>query len=232
MAITRRHGHGGAKLFNVMAGLLLVLIPWMGASSQGQELSAADTHQRGREKVYIAIQQGRLSVDLREADIGEVLVRIGQEIGIPILFAPSSGKRIGASFANVELDEGLRRLLRLASLSHTILYTQGPSGVVAIKEVRVFEEERQGAPPQPRVAERNAEGTPDDPDRLAAAIFTSAQATAGPSFGLEAGEVAQRFEEILESIGQGGANSPTPDNAADGAQQQSEEPGEAKDPQQ
>jgi hypothetical protein len=232
MAINRRHGHGGAKLLTVMAGLLLVLIPWTGALSQGKEPNAADTHQRGREKVYIAVQEGRLSVDLREADIGEVLVRIGQEIGIPILFAPSSGKRIGAYFANVDLDEGLRRLLRLASLSHIILYTRRPSGAVGIKEVRVFGEERQGAPPQPMVAERHGEGSPDDPGQRFADVFARAQATALPSPRLEAGEVAQRFQDILESIGQGGASSPAPDNAADGSEQQSEEPGEAKDPQQ
>lgn len=232
MAINRRHGHGGAKLLTVMAGLLVVLIPWTGALSQGKEPNAADIHQRGREKVYIAVQQGRLSVDLREVDIGEVLVRIGQEIGIPILFASNSQKRIGASFANVELDEGLRRLLRLASLSHIILYTRGPSGVVGIKEVRVFGEERQGAPPQPMVAERHGEGSPEDPGQRFADVFAQAQATALPSPGLEAGEVAQRFEEILDSIGQGGASAPTPDNAADGSEQQSEEPGEAKAPQQ
>jgi hypothetical protein len=232
MAINRRRGHGGAKLFTVMAGLLVVLIPWTGALSQGKEPNAADIHHRGREKVYIAVQQGRLSVDLREVDIGEVLVRIGQETGIPILFAPSSGKRIGAYFANVELDEGLRRLLRLASLSHIILYTRGPSGAVAIKEVRVFEEERQGAPPQPMVAERNGEGGSEDPDQRFADVFARAHAIVRPSSGPEAGEIAQRFEEILESIGQGGASSPTPDNAAEGSEQQSEEPREPKDPQQ
>jgi hypothetical protein len=232
MAINQQRGHRGAKLCNVIAGLLVVLTPWMGALSQGEELSAADTYQRGREKAYIAVQQGRLSVDLREADIGEVLVRIGQETGIPILFSPSSGKRIGAYFANVALDEGLRRLLRLASLSHIILYTQGPSGVVGIQEVRVFGEERQGAPPQPMVAERTAEGSPEDPDQLAAAIFTSAQAIARPSSGPAAGEIAQRFEELLESIGQGGASAPTSDHTFDGAEQSSEEPKEAKDPQQ
>jgi hypothetical protein len=229
MAINRRHGHGGAKLFNVMAALLLVFIPWTGALSQRKELSAADTHQRDREQVYIAVQQGRLSVDIREADIGEVLVRIGQETGIPILFAPSSEKRIGASFANVELEEGLRRLLRLASLSHIILYTRGASGVVGIKEVRVFGEERQGAPPHPMVAERHGEGNPEDPGQRFEDVFARAQATARPSPVLEAGEVARRFEEVLESIGQGSSSFPTSDNAADGAEQDSEEPREAKD---
>src|SRR5262245_21483699 len=100
MAIDRRHGHGGAKLFKMMAVLLVGLIPWTGALSQRKELSAADTHHQGRARVYIAVQQGRLSVDLREADLGEVLGRIGREIGIPIVFSPSAGKRIGASFAN------------------------------------------------------------------------------------------------------------------------------------
>jgi hypothetical protein len=40
------------------------------------------------------------------------------------------------------LDQGLRRLLRAASLSYTLLYTQGPAEVVTLQEVRVFGETR------------------------------------------------------------------------------------------
>jgi hypothetical protein len=232
MAINRRYRHGGAKLFNVMAALLVALIPWTAPLSQGKELSAADTHQGGHERLYIVVQQGRLSVDLREADIGEVLARIERETGIPIVFSPSSGRRIGASFANVELEEGLRRLLRLASLSHIILYTKGPSGVVGVKEVRVFGEEKREVSPQPMVAERHGEGSPEEPGQRFADVFARAQATARPSPGLEAGEVAQRFQDILESIGQGSSGSPTSDNAANGAEQPSEEPKEAEAPEQ
>src|SRR5262245_10473464 len=97
-----------------------------------------------------------------------------------------------------------------------------------MKEVRVFGEEGQGAPPQPMVAERTADGSPEDPDQLAATLFTSVQATVRPSSGPEAGEIAQRFEDVLESIGQGSSGSPTPDHAADGAEQNGEEPREAE----
>jgi hypothetical protein len=82
------------------------------------------------------------------------------------------------------------------------------------------------------VAERHGEGSPEDPGQRFADVFAQAQANALPPSGLEAGEVAQRFQEILDSIRQDDASAPTPDNAADGSEQQSEEPGEAKDPQQ
>ena len=52
------------------------------------------------------------------------------------------------------------------------------------------------------VAERNGEESPEDPGQRFADVFAPAQATVLPSPAPEAGDIAQRFQEVLESIGQ------------------------------
>src|ERR687891_2508492 len=149
MMSTRQHRHTGYQVCGIVAGLLLLLLPGTGAWSQGQALQAEDTPQRSA--MYgraVVVQKGRLSVDVQAADLGEVLAQIRQQAGIRISAGPSAGKRISAQFAGVELEEGLRRLLRLASLNHLFLYGPGPAGTVAITEVRVLGE-GSAEPPRP-----------------------------------------------------------------------------------
>jgi hypothetical protein len=138
----------GYQLLGIFIGLLAFLSLGSGARSQGTGVPADDPRPRaaapGR---HVLVQAGRLSVDLQEADLGEVLAQIGRQAGIRITPGPSAGKRISLRFAGVELEEGLRRLLRAASLSHLFLYAQGPTGGVTVAEVRVFGE---GKEPSPR----------------------------------------------------------------------------------
>jgi hypothetical protein len=96
-------------------------------------------------RLYLTVHQGRLSVDLRDAEVGEVLARLVQDAGVRITGSPTSGERVSAQFTDVELEVGLRRLLRLASLSPAIRYTQGSTGAMGVYEVRVF-----GAAPEGR----------------------------------------------------------------------------------
>ena len=56
-------------------------------------------------------------------------------------------------FEGVELEEGIRRLLRLASLNHIFLYARGSTGRVTIAEVRVLGEGKDATPSQATVAE-------------------------------------------------------------------------------
>jgi hypothetical protein len=94
----------------------------------------------------VLVHDGRLSVDVQETDLGAVLAQIGRQAGIRMSAGPSAGKRVSARFADVELEAGLRRLLRLASLSHILLYTNGPGGTVTISEVRVLGEGKDTTP--------------------------------------------------------------------------------------
>lgn len=88
-------------------------------------------------------QVGRLSVDIQEADIRDVLTQIGEQAGIAVQYNARAEKRISARLMDVELEKGLQRLLRLASLGYAILYVQRPGGDVAIREVRRPDQERQ-----------------------------------------------------------------------------------------
>jgi hypothetical protein len=135
-----------------VAGLLCLLIPCTGAWSQGKGLQAQDTRQRSAAKgLHVVVQEGRLSVDVQEADLGEVLAQVGRQAGIRISSGPSAGKRVSARFAGVELEEGLRRILRLASL--------GPAGKVAVSEVRVLGEGKDTSPRPATATDRGSSPT-------------------------------------------------------------------------
>jgi hypothetical protein len=149
MVSNRHHRYTGYRIFSILAGLLFLLIPCTGAWSQGKGLQAEDTRQRNAARgLDVVVQAGRLSVNVQEVDLAEVLAQIGRQANIRISSGPSAGKRVSARFASVELEDGLRRLLRLASLSHLFLYAQGPGGTVTISEVRVLGEGKE-APPSP-----------------------------------------------------------------------------------
>jgi hypothetical protein len=79
-------------------------------------------------------------VDLQEADMETVLAQIGQQTSIRMSSGPSAGKKVSARFSGVELEEGIRRLLRSASLNHVFMYSGKPGGSVTISEVRILGE--------------------------------------------------------------------------------------------
>ena len=137
----RQQRSKGYRNVGLCAGLLCLLIPCTGAWSQGKGLQAEDTRSRRAAKgLQVVVHEGRLSVDVQEADLGEVLAQVGRQAGIRISSGPSSGKRVSARFTGVELEDGLRRLLRAVSLSHSFLYAKGPAGTVTIAELRVLGE--------------------------------------------------------------------------------------------
>jgi type II secretory pathway component GspD/PulD (secretin) len=150
--------------------LLIALTTWTSAwslNSLGAEMN-------------VAVHEGKLSVDLRGAQIREVLEIIGQQTGLRVYIDAAANGMVNAQFTGMALDQGLRRLLRAASLSYTLLYTQGPAEVISLQEVRVFGEARGETSPgndragrqrgqrtaalaTPRSQEENAEPAPPEP---------------------------------------------------------------------
>jgi hypothetical protein len=206
MVSTQHHQYTGYRIFSILAGLLCLLITCTGAWSQGKGLHAEDTRQRSAAKgLHVVVQEGRLSVDVQEADLGEVLAQLGRQANIRISSGPSAGKRVSARFAGVELEEGLRRLLRLASLSHIFLYANGPAGTVTISEVRVLGEGQDTSPRpatvvEPRLPEneQNA-GTPVGRARRQApnVVEPVLEITPDPGQG-EPSEVTRRVREVFK----------------------------------
>lgn len=203
---TRHHQYQGYWIFGIVAGLLVLLIPGTGAWPQGTGRPAPDTRQRSvAPRLAVVVQEARLSVDVQEADLGEVLAQVGRQAGIRISSGPSAGKRVSARFAGVELEEGLRRLLRLASLSHIVLYANGPGATVTISEVRVLGEGQDTTPRpatvvEPRVQENEPNaGTPVRKGRGQAPEVVELVQDSAPDPGQgEPSEVTRRVREVFK----------------------------------
>ncbi len=147
MVLIRYHQYKSYWIIAILAGFSFLLIPYTEAWSQGRGSKVEDTRQRSVAKgLPIIVQEGRLFLDVQDADLAEVLAQIGRQAGIRMSSGPSSGKRVSAQFVGVELEEGLRRLLRMVSLSHMFLYAQGPAGKVTISELRVLGEGKESTP--------------------------------------------------------------------------------------
>jgi hypothetical protein len=123
-------------MVSLVAGLVLAVAPALSHGLEGPGPPPREGHLAPRRP--LSVRQEQLSVDLREAEVGEVLARIGQEAGVVMLGNPTPGARVSAQFMEVELEAGLRRLLRQASMSYAIRYAWDSTGGVTIREVRVF----------------------------------------------------------------------------------------------
>ena len=148
------------KLWGIglLAGFLLAVVPVLGHGLEGPEPPAGKGLPAPRLDLWV--RQGQLAVNLWEAEIGEVLARIGQEADLTILGGPHAGIRVSARFEDLELSLGLRRLLRLAALSHAIRYVEGPTGTAVMREVRLFGAAPEEPPPAPSLNQQAAqEGT-------------------------------------------------------------------------
>ena len=156
---TRQERHVGYRCIGLWVSLLALLLPCTGVCSQGKGRPAEATRERrAAPGLDVWVHDGRLSVDVQAADLGEVLAQIGRQASIQISTGPSAGTRVSAQFSGAALEEGLRRLLRLASLSHLFLYAPGPGGSVVLAEVRVWGEGNEVIPRQATIA---APGVPN-----------------------------------------------------------------------
>ena len=105
-------------IMSILASLFMTLIPWLGHGAQGH---VAESQQD------ITVYQGRLGPSAGSG-CEDVLTAIGQQAGITIFADLRPGIRVSTHFSGMVLDEGLRHLLRRASLSSTMVYTRGPHG--------------------------------------------------------------------------------------------------------
>ena len=144
-----------------MAGFLFALLSQSGHGLEAPEPPAGEGSPATR--LHLTVRQGRLSVDLWEAEVGKVLARLAHEAGLAIRGGPYAGTRVSAQFTDVELERGLRHLMRLASLSYAIRYAEGPAGEVVLQDVRVFRAAPEEARPPPNVTEHTAEERAAEP---------------------------------------------------------------------
>ena len=127
----------------VLMGLLMTLTVWTGGWAQARMREAGSEPLRPLgAQMHVTVDEGSLSVDLREAPVREVLAMIGQQAGLHVHIDAAVTRTVSAQFREMALDQGLRRLLQATSISYALLYTRGPAATAILHEVRVFGEER------------------------------------------------------------------------------------------
>jgi hypothetical protein len=197
-ATTRPHRDQGDRIWGGVASLLVILLlvpvvpPWAGAPPPG-DLPV----QRRAPHLQVTVHHGRLSVNLWEADLGEVLAQIQQQAGISIRVSPSPERTVSAQFTDVVLDQGLRRLLRLASRSYAMRFAPGPTGEIALQEVQVLAESPAGDRSLAGAAETGEQPATEAGQRFIDAVLQR-QAAAPAVAPEEEGEAASRFRDALE----------------------------------
>jgi hypothetical protein len=175
---------------SLVASLCLTLIPLLGHGAHGH---AAEP------RPDMAVHQGRLSVRLQDAELGDVLAAIARQAGITIRGDPRPGRRVSTQFSGIPLNEGLRRLLRLASLSSTMVYAPSPTGAMVLTAVHVFEEVP-GAAPRPQLAaEPHAEGNREEEGISFAEALTQLSSVVPPPAEVGNNDGAARLRALLES---------------------------------
>ena len=216
MVTTHPHRRQGYRIWGGVASLLVILLlvpvarPWAGAPPPG-DISV----QRRAPRLQVAVHQGRLSVDLWEADLGEVLTQIHQQAGISIRVSPGPEHTVSVQFTDVALDQGLRRVLQLASRSYAMRYAPGPTGEVTLQEVQVFAEAPAG--------DQSPAGAAHAGEKPEAAVgqrfvdtLLQRQAAAPAVAREDESDAASRFREALErhaAPAPGGTEAPESDAA-------------------
>jgi hypothetical protein len=171
----------------VLLGLLMTLTVWTGTSPEARMREGAHVARGPLEApMSVTVQEGSLSVNLQDVPVQEVIAMIGQQAGLRVRIDAAATQRVSAQFTAMALDQGLRRLLRGASLSYALLYTQGSAATASLDEVRVFGEPRReelapedyaamkaAAPAAdrliPSLQERHAARQPTEPDEATTA---------------------------------------------------------------
>ncbi len=115
-------GRRGLSRVMGLAGLLL--IGWItDVTHPGQSASASQNASAATNEV--AVREGLLSVELRDAPLAHVLLTIGAQAGFEVIIRGDLGAPVTWSFTNLPLDEGIQRLLDDSSLIMIYAPSQG-----------------------------------------------------------------------------------------------------------
>ena len=198
MVRTRSYRHLGQTIWGGVTTLLVILLvvpvalPLAGAPPLGDI-----PEKRRAPAMQVTVDQGRLSVNLWEADLAEVLAQIQQQAGITIRVSPSTEDTVSVQFTDVALDQGLRRLLQLTSRSYAMRYAPRPTGEVALLEVQVFAETPAGDHSPARAEHEGEKPEAEVGQRFVDAVLR--RQAAAPTIAREdESEAASRFRDALE----------------------------------
>jgi hypothetical protein len=198
MSPTRPHRRQGHGRWGGVASLLVILLLMPGVWPWARAAPPGDIPVQGRTpRLQVAVHQGRLSVDLWEADLGEVLAQIHQQAGISISVSLGREHTVSMQFTDVALDQGLRRLLQLASQSYAMRYAPGRTGEVTLQEVQVFAEAPAGDQRPAGAAHAGEEPEAEVSQRFVDTLLQR-QAAAPAVAREDESDTASRFRDALE----------------------------------
>jgi len=175
-------GSRARPCWGVTLGLLLCVSSSAAPGAVGKKSPSQEVRQRdgAQARASITVADGRLSVNLSQADLRKVLRRIGQEAGFSLMMASTAGETISVQFTDMALIQGLRRLLRLASLSYAMVYDANVDTRGGLKELWVFGAGRGGASDLPRVVADQEEVDAPAPKRSLLDALASLQPPDAP----------------------------------------------------
>jgi hypothetical protein len=115
-------------------------------------------------QIHVTIHDGLLTVDVRDAPLGDVVRVIGERTGARVVMPNNISSRVTGAFTRVPLEEGIKRLLRGHSLVLVYATTAGGGDGVVLSEIQVVG----SSPPLPYVQARTDPDPADRPARLRA----------------------------------------------------------------
>ncbi len=153
--------------WGVALGLFLCMNCYAATGALSKQSPSQELRQRdgAQARASITVADGRLTVNLRQAELREVLSRIGQEAGFSLMMASTAGETISVQFTDMALIQGLRRLLRLASLSYAMVYDAEADPRGGLQELWVFSIGNKGTPDFPTTVARHDAAAVTDPER-------------------------------------------------------------------
>lgn len=144
----------------------------LGAVDEKSPTPGARHHDGAVGRASVTVADGQLSVNLRDADLHTILSRIGREAGFSLIMPSSARETISVQFSEMELSQGLRRLLRLASLNYAMIYEASADASENLKEVWVITEGGGDRPSHHVATAHHDEGSAPDAQRSQEASST------------------------------------------------------------
>jgi hypothetical protein len=99
--------------------LALALLLSLGAVGTSMSGPVSETETNASTVLDVSVSGGELTVDVRNAPLGQVFQTIGRRAGLEVTLRGDLSARITQSFAGVSLEDGIRRLARGHSIAVT-----------------------------------------------------------------------------------------------------------------
>jgi len=128
----------GVPAVSVARGLVLAaLLGSMAAPGGGADTARAAESAPAR-IIQVAVEDGLLSAELRDAPLVDALRAVGEQAGFEVVIRGEAGILVTESFARVPVEDGVRRLLENAGPWSLVHAREGGGAAPKLAEVRLY----------------------------------------------------------------------------------------------